>query len=432
MGSVVSGPMRFQIHMVCTLMTSFVVSGALAQSPATIVTSDEGIVLLRNGQTLKGDITNGVPDGCEIFSAFSAHGLAIGPTAYSSMRIQHEPLGHQDSGKRIPIDARVLRGTCGGGDVQRVSVTASSEDGHTVEFDLQPGSGNSWTGNIPPRLGQGVIEYSITADDGTTMARIPRHPDRVLRLYSGPLTELYCQNFENGWRGWSHGATSLDDSVVGIDEWEIGVPDGLGGDPTSAPAGDQVAGLDLGGAGDGDGRYERNLRAWLRSEKIDVSGYDDVRLQWWSWLSVEDGTYDKAWVKVNDESKWSNPQNGGGSDHEDGQWIFEDVYLGSPGEVKIGFELETDAGKELGGWTIDRVCLVVPGDLSSGGGGGSGPGLGGDAEDRSPLCADDEVCDGPALLEGKAGCGCSGLPAGVPWWLGLFPWALLRRRRAVS
>ena len=57
MGSVVSGPMRFQIHMVCTLMTSFVVSGALAQSPATIVTSDEGIVLLRNGQTLKGDIT---------------------------------------------------------------------------------------------------------------------------------------------------------------------------------------------------------------------------------------------------------------------------------------------------------------------------------------------------------------------------------------
>ena len=57
MGSVVSALMRSHICMAYALLASFVASGALAQSAETTVTSDEGIVLLRNGQTMKGNIT---------------------------------------------------------------------------------------------------------------------------------------------------------------------------------------------------------------------------------------------------------------------------------------------------------------------------------------------------------------------------------------
>jgi hypothetical protein len=49
--------MRLQNCLIYVFLGLFVVSGALAQSPQTIVISEEGIVLLRNGQTLKGRIT---------------------------------------------------------------------------------------------------------------------------------------------------------------------------------------------------------------------------------------------------------------------------------------------------------------------------------------------------------------------------------------
>jgi hypothetical protein len=49
--------MRSQFCFAYALLASFVVSEALAQSSETTVTSAEGIVLLHNGQTLKGHIT---------------------------------------------------------------------------------------------------------------------------------------------------------------------------------------------------------------------------------------------------------------------------------------------------------------------------------------------------------------------------------------
>jgi len=49
--------MRVQFFLASALLVLFVVSGTLAQSPETTVLSKQGIMLLRNGQTLEGNIT---------------------------------------------------------------------------------------------------------------------------------------------------------------------------------------------------------------------------------------------------------------------------------------------------------------------------------------------------------------------------------------
>src|SRR5690606_6704952 len=44
------------------------------------------------------------------------------------------------------------------------------------------------------------------------------------------------------------------------------------------------------------------------------------------------------------------------------EWRFHDVeltpFLGADGQLDLSFALTSDGGLELGGWTIDQLCIV--------------------------------------------------------------------------
>jgi MYXO-CTERM domain-containing protein len=100
---------------------------------------------------------------------------------------------------------------------------------------------------------------------------------------------------------------------------------------------------------------------------VDLKGKTAVRLQYYRWLGVEDGFYDKARILVNGTEIWKNftslqePQ-AAGINHVDKEWRFADFDLSAQaasGSVKLRFETTSDQGLELSGWTLDDVCIVA-------------------------------------------------------------------------
>ncbi|MGE0869987.1 MAG: MYXO-CTERM sorting domain-containing protein [Kofleriaceae bacterium] len=105
-----------------------------------------------------------------------------------------------------------------------------------------------------------------------------------------------------------------------------------------------------------------------------------------------------------------------GISHIDREWRFQDVDLAaqsSTGKVKLRFELNSDQGFNLGGWTLDDVCIVAAKPAPACEDGSAPPCEGGDGEG-----AGDE-----------AGC-CSTTSSPVaPFGLALLVGGLLIRRR---
>jgi uncharacterized protein (TIGR03382 family) len=95
---------------------------------------------------------------------------------------------------------------------------------------------------------------------------------------------------------------------------------------------------------------------------VDLSAYEIVHLQYWRWLTVEDSAFDRAQIAVNDQMVWQNASSPTGTlDHVDKEWRFHDIDLTSfvPDQTaRITWSLASDASKQLGGWTLDDVCVV--------------------------------------------------------------------------
>ncbi len=154
----------------------------------------------------------------------------------------------------------------------------------------------------------------------------------------------------------------------------------------------------------GLGTYQRNKVEELTSPLIDVSGHEQVRLQYRRWLTVEDGDFDQAEILSGDTQLWTNLASGGrGLDHVDREWRFHDVDLTSAaaqngGQIQLTYRLTSDGGVQLGGWTLDDFCIV----------GVEGP---------TSRCGDGKVDAGEACDDGNTapGDGCEAdctLPAG--------------------
>jgi MYXO-CTERM domain-containing protein len=213
---------------------------------------------------------------------------------------------------------------------------------------------------------------------------------------------------------------------------------GIGGDPKTAHGGSDVLGIDL---GDDDGLYEARGDTYAESPEIDLKGNTSVRLQYYRWLNVEDGVYDKATISANGTPVWTNYASQGmpTSDeinHTDKEWRFQDVDLSAQaasGKIKLRFELKSDEGLQLGGWTLDDVCLVATAAKSTTCGNGT--------VDPDETCDDGNTTDGDGCSatcqseDGTMGnkdsggcCSVGGSPAG-PLGLGLLTLGLVIRRR---
>ena len=111
-----------------------------------------------------------------------------------------------------------------------------------------------------------------------------------------------------------------------------------------------------------EGLYPEDSDSEAIGPVVDISDSLDVRLHFRRWLTVEDGQYDQARIRVNGQTRWSNLFTGQGTTHHvDREWRFQDLPLNDfldDGQVQLEFQLDSDGGLEFGGWTIDALCVV--------------------------------------------------------------------------
>ncbi len=293
------------------------------------------------------DLGNGTPSYCAIERAFGRHGLVPGfeTTVVSPPTVQD---------RTIAMTVATPTGTtCTPPAVASIEVSWRIGDGVASTFALVP-DGTTWRGELPAQPDGTVIAYSVdvTFDDGTLQV-FPNNPaDPAYQLFVGDGVPIYCESFDVD-PMWPQ------ESNAGF-EWQWGPPvvGHLGDDPDAAFTGESVLGTDL----TGDGYYRPNLVVSVAMPEVDVSMYESVHLQYWRWLTVEDALYDQATISANGVEVWRNATSQNGTlDHVDREWRFHDVDLTphvAGGTLAVSWDLATDLTKELGGWTLDDVCLV--------------------------------------------------------------------------
>jgi len=306
-----------------------------------------------------GNLANGTPNQCELDAAFALHGLTD-PAATLGLG----PPTRDGSTVSFTITPPSGTSACPPPTIASATLSWVLQSSDTQVFADLPlavsAGGTIYSATIPTQPDGSVVLYHVTVDlsDGSKLT-YPQNPaDQNYQMYVGPVQVIKCFDFEGGAADWTHGATPAN-----RDEWQSGVPLGIGGDPKTAHGGANVFGIDL---GSDDGQYRNNTKQWAQSPDIDLGGATAVRLQYYRWLGVEDGAYDDAAISVNEMAMWSNHASPGMPttevNHTDKEWRFQDVDISAAaatGKVHIKFELDSDQGLAFGGWTIDDVCIVA-------------------------------------------------------------------------
>lgn len=167
----------------------------------------------------------------------------------------------------------------------------------------------------------------------------------------------FYDDFEMGENGWTHGSYGTTTNTQ--DDWQLGRPAGLAGDPGAAYSGENCRGNDLGrdsiGREPADGMYGAYVYNYLKSPAIDCRGMKDVGLIYRRWLTTK--LNDVARILVNDKVVWQSPDAG----LTDTSWMehvidISDIADDNP-EVRVTFELTSNRAGQAGGWNIDDVMI---------------------------------------------------------------------------
>jgi cysteine-rich repeat protein len=360
-----------------------------------------------------GDLGDGVPDQCAIERAFGEHGLVDGfvPTVIGSPSVRSS-----DQYLTVPVSAGTSTDSCA--PKQLMSLTAESEVNGNFLEDTHLGDYNgTWAAYLAAQPVGSIIDYDLIAtyDDGTTLSLPANAADPLYQAFSGSATPIACATMD------------LDPmwTTTGDDIWNWGplpTNGAASGDPTAAHTGSAVLGTVIGGFN--EGAYPASDQTAIEMPMTDVSAYAVVHLQYWRWLTVEDGTYDQAQITANGSAVWQNVASASGLiDHVDLEWRFQDVdvtpYV-SEGQVQVSWSLTSDAEFQLGGWNLDDVCLVGLSKLPKCGDGILDP----DEQCDDGNDFDGDGCSADCKLEVTATGGCNASTPGIG--VGLL---LLRRRR---
>ncbi|MBI4879694.1 MAG: M28 family peptidase [Planctomycetes bacterium] len=281
--------------------------------------------------------------------------------------ILHAPLaGSADSGGPYATSATVASFTSYA--VASVDLVYRAGAGAwTTTAMVKSATTGAWLGSIPGLPGHGNVDYYIHATDSAGYAEwtpeAKRPGDACFRFKVGTITPIFQDDFEApGENGW----VSVKEKKE--DDWQKGKPQGASGfDPSAAASGHSARGNDLGLAGL-NGKYKAKVENYLESPPIDCTGRTGVLLRYQRWLTVEDGFYDQARIKVNNQTVWTNAKTpGGGAQHTvDKAWTLHEVDVSALADdnpsVRVRFQLKSDGGLQFGGWTLDDFRLVTVGD----------------------------------------------------------------------
>jgi len=351
------------------------------------------------------NLTNGTPHICAIDAAFRPHGLAvdlhelsIGPATLTGLTVE------------VPVEAGA---TCK--QPSAMTLTWQSSAGASGSFPLTQ-QGLTWIGELPAQADGTVLQYRVDATLANGMQRaLPDNPaDPMYQVFIGPTKPIWCDKFDALPDAWTRAAS------LGA-AWQWAPPRG-DDDPTAAYTGSHVFGTVL----DRDGRYMANDVSYAETPSIDLTGVTTARLQYWRWLTVQDGAADKAKIIATPFNAvlWQNHA-GDAIAHVDREWRFHDVDLSSRvgTTTALRWSLDADGGVEYGGWTIDDVCVVT-----------SDPAVCGDSEIGDGEACDDgnridgDGCSKLCQIEGGGCCSASTRPEQSLLLVGAV-WAWWRRRR---
>lgn len=364
--------------------------GALEYGP-TLTDLYEAVLLADDDD---GDLTNGVPHGCELKTLLDAHGLGPGPIGV--VVFDHEPLGPQSSatdGYPVSFELYDLLVGCSGLDSSSVKLwytaddsplpgTESTDTGDTADTATSAtsgwtevpltASGTTWTGTLPRQPATRRVRYYMSAASTDGSEVLETHGGREEDVYSfwvGDRHALWCEDFESGATTWTHGTGTFDrpgNPGGWVDEWETGTFTGAGAhDPDAPYAGASAMGTVI------DGNYAANNSEYLASPEVDVSASGPMLLvSARRWLTVEDGYYDQASWVVNGTELYANLVTSGGSTATlDGGWTLMEYpaadLVDADLTLQFVFSLRSDGGLEYGGWALDDACVYdlddVPG-----------------------------------------------------------------------
>ncbi|HUJ60921.1 MAG TPA: DUF4215 domain-containing protein [Kofleriaceae bacterium] len=361
-----------------------------------------------------GDLGDGTPHYCMIRQAFGTHGLVDGFATTSVAPPVVDGLA-LSLAVTTPTDQ-----PCPQPNVTSMTVTWQAGTGVPSSFQLVP-NGTTWSGAIPAQPADTLVHYAvdIELDDGSEIV-FPQNPaDPMYELYAGDAVPIACEPFD-------HDPMWTQAGNLG-NQWTWGQP-GLiqqAFDPTAAHSGSGAYGTDL----SGDGLYFTDEVASTTLPATDVSGYGQVHLQYWRWLTVEDARYDQATIAVNGTQIWQNAASKPGTlDHIDQEWRFHDLDLTSlvgGGSASVTWSLTSDHTNDFGGWTLDDVCLV-----------GVDPVCGNGILDEGEQCDDGNTVDGDGcsstcmfeIDSGGGGCAAGGAP-GLAMCASLLAFRRRRKKR---
>ena len=290
-----------------------------------------------------GNLLNGTPNGCDINAAYGPHGL-FNPAAAS------ERVTLQVDGDTTTVSLELSLPNfpdCPIAAAPRLRwrLRGSSEE---TEVPMGLTLDDAYAVILPPQPAGTVYEYQVLPgydiDPGRSL------PDNVVdpwyQHYVGEVIELGCLDTDS-------------DFVAGTG-WQVGswAPDSAATDPTEAYDG-QTHAWQL-------ATYPAGAINELSLGPIDTGPYTDVRLQFRRWLAVEDGYFDQAYIRVNDERAWTNyaatEDYLASFHHLDKEWRFVDLDIGQyvgPDGVEVTFGTRSDGGLEFGGWSLADVCVVA-------------------------------------------------------------------------
>jgi hypothetical protein len=281
---------------------------------------------------------------------------------FDGLAISHVPLDDTTSNStRRTVTANV---TSDAGVASVELVHRNAQDGNLYAEPMSPtGNPGEWGAEIAAQPFGSTVQYFVRVTD--VLSRSESHPANApttLHEYDTlALEPLFTETFDSGAPGWTHGL------VAGQDDWQVGPPNQSGtnaNDPHSAFSGPNVYGNDLAPPGF-NGDYAANVSNWLQSPSFSTAGRSNVRLRYRRWLTVEDGFYDTARIRVNGVEVWRNAIGSGSQHFIDSSWALHDLDVSGAAANRasnvVRFELESDAGVQFGGWNLDDFQVVSEG-----------------------------------------------------------------------
>ncbi len=230
-----------------------------------------------------------------------------------------------------------------------------------LNHNLPPGRSYLWvSGDVDLAASHGnILDVMVPANgilvNGNPYPSADQSPQGQIMI----LETLYWQDFE-GSHNWE---------LTG--EFEVDVPDGMGGspgnpNPSEAVSGSKILGTDLTGLGANPYHYESDLTeaaSYLAtSPTIDAFYYKNLNLFFRRHLNIE--VWDESLIQVStdDGSSWNTIWESS-SYLSDFQWINEQIYIpdqyAATDKLKIRYALgPTDGFSNYSGWNIDDVYVT--------------------------------------------------------------------------